>query len=267
MVGRDARFDGEETVNQLCGRHFQREEGDGLVEVDGGVAGHGEHERSLTHTGTRGQDHQIGLLPSAGLLVNGPDAARHPLQFLLRLADLGQLVQRAAHHIAKFLAVAVQVALHNRENFRLGLVEQFQDVAALVVRVGDDGVALPDELAQDELLHHDTGVILHIGGGVQPVGETRHVGCAARQFQLFVLLKLVGDGEHIDGLRSGEELAYRGKNLLVGLHIEHLRAQHRQHLGDGIVINHQSAEHGLLEFHGLRGKLAGGAQERIDAVV
>ena len=87
MVGRNTRLNGEETVNQLSGRHFQGEKRDGLVEVDGGVARNGEHERGLTHTRTGGENHQVGFLPTAGLLVDGADAARHTLQVVLRFAD------------------------------------------------------------------------------------------------------------------------------------------------------------------------------------
>ena len=55
--------------------------------------------------------------------------------------------------------------------------------------------------------------------------------------------------------------------MLVGLHIKHLGFQDGEHLCYGVVIYHECAQHGLFEFHSLRGELARGAENVLNAVV
>jgi hypothetical protein len=65
-------------------------------------------------------------------------------------------------------------------------------------------------------------------------------------------LKLVGDGDAVDRLAGGEQVADGFEDVLVRLAIEVLGTHVLEHVGDGDFGQHHRAEHGLLGFEVVR---------------
>ena len=87
----DFRLHGDEALGELQGRHFQGEQGNALAVVHGGIFGQGEHERSLTHARSGGDDDEVGGLPPGSEAVEHGEARRYtgqPFFLIFEFFDL-----------------------------------------------------------------------------------------------------------------------------------------------------------------------------------
>ena len=80
----------------------------------------------------------------------------------------------------------------------------------------------------------------------------RQVGSAADRLELLAPLERLRDRDDVDRLAPLEQVEDRGVDAAVGLAIEVLRPQELGDLDDGIAVDEDRAEHGLLGFETLR---------------
>ena len=117
-----------------------------------------------------------------------------------------------------------------------------------------DAARRADQAAQDRLALDDPGVLGGMDRGGRLVGQAREVGPAADRLELFLALERLGHRHDVDGLAPVEQLQDRGVDPGVRLAVEVLRTQELRDLDDGIAIDEDRPEHGLLGFKTLRRK-------------
>src|SRR5690606_9153044 len=125
--------------------HFKREERHGAIEIQRRVLRQRERERRLTHTGPRGDDDEVGLLESVGVLVEFGESGRNTRNPLLLAGERFQLLLGLHGEVAEARIAPVEVLLRNVEEVAFRLVEQLEDVLRVLERIRDRARADPDE--------------------------------------------------------------------------------------------------------------------------
>ena len=239
VVARKSRLGDDQTHHQLHGGHFERKERHALLVVDGHVAGHREHEGSLTHRGTRGDDDQVGQLP----------AQRHAVQ--------SQDVLGRLHR-------TFDVPLGDLEDLAFGVTDQLRDVGRLVVGAFLNLGRRADQLALHVFLGDDLGVKLDVGRRTDLLGQLREVRSAAHLLQLLLGLEPLGHGIEVDGFQLHRQFVDRLVDQAVFLGVERLGGDELLHGDDAVLFEHQRTEHGLLQLDRLRGYVADGIGHRLE---
>jgi len=85
---------------------------------------------------------------------------------------------------------------------------------------------------------------VNCGGSV--VAQRREVARSADSVQLARALQRLRDGDHVDWLAMLEQLQHRGEDAAVGLAVEVLGMEEVRHLNDGVAVDEDGPEHGLL---------------------
>jgi len=211
--------------------------------LHGDVARHAEHECRFSHGRPGRHDHHVAALPAGGEPVQFHEAgghAAHAAGLALGVLDVGDgVLDQVAHR----LVVALEVAAGDGVEVLFGLVEQVEDVGAVVVGVAGGLGADADQFAQDVLLADDARVVLHVGAAGHLAGELADVEGAAHHVQLPALLELLGDGEDVDGLIILEEVEDGAEDALVRLHIEAFGLQDVDGLVHRVALQHERAQH------------------------
>jgi hypothetical protein len=88
--------------------------------------------------------------------------------------------------------------------------------------------------------------------GRRLVGKAGEITATADRLELVIALEGLGDRDDVDGLAAFEQLEDRGKDRPVGLAIEVGRAQELRHFDDGVAVDEDGAQHGLLGLEALR---------------
>src|SRR6202000_1663482 len=91
-----------------------------------------------------------------------------------------------------------EVVIGDLEQLALGIVQQIEDICAVLIRIPDDLAADADKLPLDEFLQDDPGMGLDIGGGNDGIGEFGHEIGPAHHLQLLPRFQLFDDREDID---------------------------------------------------------------------
>ena len=177
--------------------------------------------------------------------------------------DIGRIVAAVKHvdaldHLrqqrldgAKTL-VSARAGLGDFEYFGFGLIEQLpRFTPGRAVGTGSDLGADLGELTHDRALAHDLGVAPNIGGAWRVDGQHADVGQAADGFEFGVALEGFADGDHIRGTIRFDEL---GNVLIDAAVVVTIKIVLADQVGDFVprdVLQHQSAEHGLLRLNGM----------------
>lgn len=143
------------------------------------------------------------------------------------------------------------------EDFALGIADQLRHVSRFVVRTALDLGRGADQLPLHVLLGDDFGVELHVGRRAHLLRELRQVRRTAHLLQLLADLQPLGDRIEVDRFEFGRELLDRAVDRPMLFGIESLGRDELLHGDDRILLEHQSAEHRLLQFDGLRRHVAG----------
>ena len=114
--------------------------------------------------------------------------------------------------------------LADREELRLGPVDDLADVAVLLVAEPGDPTGRADEVPQDALALDDARVVDGVDGRGREVDEARQVGRAADLVQATLALQRLADGDDVDRLAALVELEDRGVDGAVVLAVEVARA-------------------------------------------
>ena len=157
----------EHALDELGGAHFEGEDGDGALFLEGDVLGHVHGKRGFAHGGARGDDDHLGGVESVGHFVElgeaggqAGDRAAPFIQLLDGVDGLHDLVLHAG-------GLVLEAVLRDGEYFALHVVEEVGDVVLLVVAARGVFGADLDDLAQGVLFLHD----LHVVGEVRRRGE------------------------------------------------------------------------------------------------
>ena len=258
IVARNTRFGDDKAHHQLHRRHLEREERHRTFVIDGHVAGHRQHEGGLTHRRACRHDDEVRQLPAERHAVDGHETRRHAVEGRRVLGCLLDLHQRLGQQILGRLYRTLDVTFGHLEDFALGIADQLRHVSRFVVRTALDLGRGADQLPLHVLLGDDFGVELHVGRRAHLLRELRQVRRTAHLLQLLADLQPLGDRIEVDRFEFGRELLDRAVDRPMLFGIESLGRDELLHGDDRILLEHQSAEHRLLQFDGLRRHVAGG---------
>ena len=150
------------------------------------------------------------------------------------------------------LKPGIDPLLADREQLRLGPVDRLLDLGRVLVADPGDPAGRPDEAAQDRLALDDPGVLGGVDRGRRLVRQARQVRPATDRLELLAPLERLRHRDDVDRLAPVEQLQDRRIDPRVGLAVEVLRAQELGDLDDGIPVDQDRAEHGLLGLETLR---------------
>ena len=143
--------------------------------------------------------------------------------------------------------VALEGVLGNLKQFALGFLHQVIHVDRLVKGQLLHLAAVADELAGKVLLCHDARMELNVGGTRHHARQLADADGSAHLVQRLVGAQLVGHGEHVDGLAVGGQRLDGLIDLLVRGVVECLGLEDFAHVVIGVSLQHQCAQHGILE--------------------
>ena len=82
--------------------------------------------------------------------------------------------------------------------------------------------------------------------------EVHHVGWSAHVVECALFLQFVGHGHDVDRVLGHVERLYGLVNFLVSRLVERFGSQHLRYHGEGVLVDHERAEHHLLHVDRLR---------------
>ena len=138
------------------------------------------------------------------------------------------------------------------EEFAFGFVQNVENIDRIVESERLNLRAEADEFAGEIFLRHDAGVEFDVGSRSHACCESRNAHGAAHLIEGAEHAQLFGYGEHIDRLRHAAQGLNGFVDFLVFGVVEAFGLQDVDHLAVGVLLEHQSTEHGILEFKVLR---------------
>ena len=145
------------------------------------------------------------------------------------------------------------MALGDREDARLGLIEDLVDVSlALLVHIADDLRRLLDEAAQERLVPHDARMERDVRRGGHRVHQNAEVVEAPGRLQLPGVLELLGERDHVDDVASLEEADHGAIEAPVRLAVEHPLVEVLDGSRHRFAVDEHATQHRGLRFHGVR---------------
>ena len=152
------------TVDQLYVGHFKREQSHRDFRIYRHVLCHGKHKSRFTHSGTGGNNHQVGILPARGHFVQCMETAFQTTQPV-------RSCRRFLKHLIRFLndrvdlrIILLHVLLRDFEQFSFRLLHQVVHVLGLVESFCLDVAGKGNQFACKKLLRDDTCVIFYVCG-------------------------------------------------------------------------------------------------------
>ena len=146
----------------------------------------------------------------------------------------------------------IDALLADGEQLGLGAVDRLLDLGRVLVADAGDAAGGADQVPQDGLALDDPRVLGGVDGGRRLVAEARQVGASADRLEVLAPLERLGDRDDVDRLAPLEQVEDRRVDAAVGLAVEVLRPEELGDLHDGIAVDEDGAEHGLLGFETLR---------------
>ena len=132
LIGTELRLGHHHTVCQLLCRHLKREDGYRHIEIHSSIAGHIDHEGSLSHGRACRKDDKVGSLPAKSYLVDRREAGRDSAQ-TIRILSLLQILQCIVDDFSNFLHILLDIVLDGSEKFGLGCIYQIIDIYRLII--------------------------------------------------------------------------------------------------------------------------------------
>ena len=221
-----------------------------------GPAGRGGQRRvqgqGLAHGGAGGDDDHLAGVQAVGEGVQVGEAGRDAGEHAVVAADRLDLVQGAGHDLRQRVVVLAGAALGDGVDLGLGPVHQLVGVGlARVAELDDPGAGL-DQAAQDGALADDARVVAGVGGGRHRGDEGVQVRGAADPGDLGAAGELVGDHDGVGRLAPAVQVEDRLVDQLVGRPVMVGRADHLDHVRDGILREQHPAEDALFRRHVVR---------------
>ena len=247
----DAAQGGHHAHRQGVAGHLHAEDGDRPFHLQGHVFRQVHREAGLAHRGPPRHDDEVRGLEAGGHLVEIGEAGGQAGDGLVALKEDLDALHGPAEEAAQGLeaATAALFLLGDLEDPPFRLVQQLRHLPALGVE-GDvaDAGADGDELAQHRALAHDLGVGLDVGGAGGAGGDDAQVGQAAGVLELAGALQHLGQGDDVEGLFTGRQVADGAKDEAVFAPIEVALAHLVGYRIPGLVVQHEAAEQGLFRL-------------------
>src|SRR6185312_9006359 len=249
----DLGFGTEDTLNQLRRAHFKAEKGYGrrLGGIERSIAGQVESESRFTYRRPCRQDDQIGTLPAIGYLVQRWETAGYPGDLVLLVPQVFDALDGLHQHGVDAIEILTQVVIGDLEELAFGVVEQVENIRAVLIGVADDLATDPDQLALDEFLQDDARVGLDVGGRHHRIGELGNIVCPPDDIQLLTHLELFDYGKDIDGLALLRQALHGTIDALMALQVKTFRFKDLHNRIECTLFQHDSTEYRLLQLLGL----------------
>ena len=242
----DARFTREHALHERFLTHFEREERNRNIVLDGRVLRDVEHERGLSHRRSRRDDDEVGRLETRRQLIHVLESARHTGDGLATALERFDALHRRPEELLDAGEPFLAALLRDLEDLVLGVVEQLGRLQAAFERLGNDRRRHFDEAAEECLLADDARVILDVRRRRHGVDEEADVVLAARRVELTAPLELIRKRERIDDLAALGKGGHRAIDAAVPLAVEHSVVDGLDDARDGVRVHEHGREHRLL---------------------
>ena len=239
---------------QLFAWHFHTEDRHRQLAAEGGALGNVHGERGFPHRRAPGHNYQIARLQAGGHVVQIFEAGRHAggrrvgtEQGVNAIDRLGQQAlerREPAAPVRALLADVKDAAFREVENIRG--VTPFR-----TVRAAGDTCGGVNQITQNGALAHNVGVGADVRGARGIVGDGSQISEPACVLQLVIFFQPLGDGHHI---RRAARFDQRGNGAVdeaVFLAVEVVRGDFIGDPVEGLPVQQQSAEDGLLRLNRL----------------
>ena len=184
----------------------------------------------------------------------GPDAADlAPVR-----VQVVEPVERVVEELLEGREPGGEAPLRDRVELRLGPVDRLLDLRGVLVPDPGDPPRGRDQVPQDRLALHDPGVLRREDGRRRLLGQRGEVAAPADRLELAVALERLGDRDDVDRLTALPQVHHDAVDLPVRLAVEVDRAQDVRDLDDGVAVDEEGAEDGLLGLEALRRKAVDG---------
>ena len=250
-------FGAEQALHQLVLGHFEREDADADVVLDGGVLDHVQNQRGLSHRRAGGHDDQVGALEARGQPVQVHESARDPGHGAGSALELLDALHRGPDQLLQPDELLRAPELRHLEDAVLRVVQHIAGHAAAFIRFLDDGGGGFDQPPQQRLVAYDAPVVLDVGGGRHDVDEGADVLHAADPIEVAALDQLVAQRDRIHDVAALGEGGHGAEQQPVSLAIEHRIVEDFRRLQGRVLIEQHGAEHRLLRFVAPRSLAAG----------
>ena len=244
----------EEPEDELLLAHLEAEDADTLLLVDRRMLGDVEREARLADAGASRDDDEVALLEARRQRIEVGEAGPYAADLPAVGVQIVEPVVRLVEERLKAVEARVDPLLADGEELGLRPVDGLLDLGRILVADPGDPPGRADEVSQDRLALDDPGVLDGVDRGGGLVREAREVGPSTDRLELFAPLERLRDGDDVDWLAALEQLEDRREDRAVRLAVEVRRTQELRDLDDGVAVDEDGAEHGLLGLEALRGQ-------------
>ena len=188
----------KQTLDKLLGAHFQTEDGNRDVFVDGNMLRNVHRECGLSHRGARRDDDHLARVHTAGHIVENLESGGNSGYLTLVLVEFFDRIDGGVDVFLDVGQVAPDTILGNCEDLLLDIIDERLHIPLLVVtarcRSGADG----NHAAQEMLLPHNVDVVFGIGGGWQEGLESCQKGRSSDLLEEIPIRQGLRDGDQVD---------------------------------------------------------------------
>jgi hypothetical protein len=207
--------------------HLEREQGDRLAVLDGGVLGDVGGEGRLAHRWAGGQHDQVPVLEAAGEVVDVGEAGGRAREADVRARELLELVDLLVEDGLDRAHLGHAALVADLEQRRLGALDQLARLAAVGQHLGLDLAGRLEDAPHQGVVADDAGVIEHGADRGDHRRQRVDVGLAAGLVEHSLAAQVVADRERVDrlGIRLLLEADHRLEDVLVAGAVEVVGAQ------------------------------------------
>ena len=205
-----------------------------------------EREGGFAHGGACGENDEVGFLETAGQLVEAGVSGGDAGDLLAAFAAVDDVEIDFLCYLAEGEKVVDAAPFDDFEDLLFGVGEEGFGVKAFGVGVVGNLDAGADEASDEGFFVDDVGVVHHIARGNDVGFESGEVGGAADAFEEVSALEFVDEDDGVDGFLGLGEFEDDAENLLVAGVVEVFGGENGHDIGDGVVIDVESAQDGLF---------------------
>ena len=247
----DVRLGGEHAAEERLLRHFEREDGDFLATLDGGVLRDVDGEGGFAHGGAGGDDGELGLLQAAAHLVELREVSAEAGDLVLSLlVEVVDGFEGAGDDIVDAGEAAGDALLSDFEERGFGGVEDIEGSLALVGCAGNGAGTDVDELAEERFVLDDADVFFDGKAAGQAFGERGDPRDATDGRDLLAAGEFFAEGDDVDDVILVNEFAHAGEDALMGGEGKIVGAQGGGGFAVGVVVEEDGAEDGAFGVEG-----------------
>ncbi len=251
---------GEEPQDQLLLAHLQAEDADrpGRRVPDGGVFRDVQGEAGLADGRAGREDDEVRGLQPGGQRIEVREARSYAADLAAVRVQVVEAVECLVEELLQRDEPGGQAALGDGVQLGLGPVDGFLDLGRILVSDPGNPPCCRDQVSQDGLALHDPGVLRREDGRGGLLGQRGQVASTADRLELPGALQRLRDRHDVDRLAALPEVHHDAVDLPVCLAVEVARAKDVRDLDDGVAVDQQGAEDGLLGLQALRRKAVEG---------